>query len=149
MNLYSSNQLVKYIQNITHQDTQLHENSIDLSVDSIYRFTQAGSLDFGGSEFEPADTKIIEPQKANSDDDYGWWKLKSGHYKAVFNEQISLDENRLAIITPHDHARQAGLSANTAFITEGNPSFLTFSIPEGGCDIKENARLATAFILQV
>jgi deoxycytidine triphosphate deaminase len=149
MNLYTSDQLVKYVQNITHQDTQLHEHSIDLSVDSIYRFTRAGSLDFGGSEFKPADTKIIEPQKVNSDDDYGWWKLKSGHYKAVFNEQISLNEDMFAIITPHDHARQAGLSANTALITQDTPSFLTFSIPEGGCDIKENARLAAAFIISI
>jgi deoxycytidine triphosphate deaminase len=149
MHLRSSKQFSKTIQNFTDQDSQLHNKSFDLTLDSVYSFTKPGSLDFGGSEFEPAATKIIDPKKNNSDDDYGWWKLQGGRYKAVFNERISLDEDMLAIITLHDHARQAGLVACTAFLTHGDTSIFTFVVPDMGCSIKENARLATAYLVYV
>ncbi|HYW34075.1 MAG TPA: hypothetical protein VE868_01595 [Balneolaceae bacterium] len=149
MYLRSSKKILQHVEDIVHDKTQVHEKSIDLTVDSVYRFTQPGALDFGGSEFEPAATEIIEPQKENSNDDYGWWKLDRGYYKAVFNEHISLDEDMLAIIAPHDHARQAGLLTNTALLAHGDTSILTFQVPEMGCNIKENARIATAYLLYI
>lgn len=146
MHLYSSDNIVSHIQNIIHKDTQLHSHRLDLTVESIHRYVSPGSLDFGGSEFQPADATLTDPQKTSEDDEYGWWELEPGHYKAAFNEEITLGDNMAAIITPHDHACRAGLTANTILLMSGDTSVLTFQVPQTGCNIKENARFAAAYL---
>lgn len=149
MNLLEANQITNHIENIIHEDTQLHKNSIDLTVNEIHKFTKAGSLDFGGNEFKAAETHIVTPQKKNKDDKYGWWNLEQGRYKCLFNEVVS-GENGLSVISLHEHAKKAGLMANTALILQkSEPLSLTVDIPETGCKIKENARLATAFLINI
>jgi deoxycytidine triphosphate deaminase len=149
MHSLSANKITEYVTDFVHKDTQLHDKRVDLTAHSIYRYNQAGSLDFGGDEFEPADTQTIEIRKNDPDDEYGWWKLGSGCYKAIFNEKIHVEEDMLAIIALHDHARQAGLMANTALLMKGDTSMLTFEISMAGCNIKENARIATAYLIYV
>ncbi len=149
MHLLSSNQIPDYVTNLVHQETQLHAKRIDLTAHSIFRYARTGSLDFGGDEFEPADTQKIEAKKNDPDDEYGWWKFESGYYKAIFNEKIRLDEDMAAIIALHDHARQAGLLSGTSLLMKGDTSILTFEISVMGCKIKENARIATASLMYV
>lgn len=149
MNILSSAQILERISNIIHEDTQLHQSGIDLTVNAIERFTQRGSLDFGGSEFEPAGTESIKPKKKNEEDDYGWWFLETGTYKAKFNEEISLDDDICALITLHDHARKAGLLANTNIIESSGKLSMVFEVPSIGCNIKENARLAILYLINV
>lgn len=148
MNLLSSDQILRQIKNIIHKDTQLHENSIDLTVDSIHQFTGAGSLDFGGSELKPAKTERIKAKKKSPDDDYGWWNLKAGTYKAEFNEAITLNVNTRALITLHEHARQAGILANMQLIQKSGRLSVVFEVLNIGCNIKENARMATLHLIQ-
>lgn len=149
MNLLNASQITNQIENIIHQDTQLNENSIDLTVDEIHKLTEAGSLDFGGSEFNPAQTQIVNHQKEDEDDDYGWWKLEKGRYKCLCNETISLEDS-LAFLTLHEHAKKAGLMANTSLIPEKIEELsFNFDVPEIGCNIKENARIATVFLINI
>lgn len=148
MDLLSSKNIVNHVENIVHEDTQLHTNCIDLTVASVHWLTEAGALDFGGSEFEPAQTKQIEPEKENPDDDYGWWKLNAGRYKAVFNENFSASEDTVALIAPHNHSREAGVVANTQILSAEESSGLIFDVPAVGCNIKENARFATLYLLK-
>lgn len=140
----------KSLDNLIHLDTQQQKYCLDLTVSEVHKFTRNGSLDFGGSEFEAAATQKIEAEKQNPGDDYGWWKLKSGTYKAICNESLVTDDTDIAIVTPHKHACQAGLILNTLIITGQKNSDtvdLTFNVPEAGCDIKENARFASIYIL--
>ena len=147
MNLLTNNKLSKYIQNLLHADTQLHQCSMDLSVNSIYTFKRPASLDFGGSEFEAAAREEIPSTKKNRDDDYGWWMLQSGLYQASFNETISLGNNKIAIISPHEHAVEAGFTGGHHIITnDQRPLSFNFRVPRVGCNIKENARIATLCI---
>lgn len=148
MQLLRSDKLKDHVQNIIHDDTQLHETRIDLTVDKVSKLNQAGSLDFGGSEFEPAVTDIIKPRKKNDDDDYGWWNLEAGSYKAQFNEELSLNEKMLAIMNLHYHARQAGIRANSQLIEYSGSLGMVFDVPEVGCNIKENARFASLYLLE-
>lgn len=146
MKLLESEEILEQISDIIHEDTQLHDRHLDLTVAEVHRLTESGSLDFGGSEFTPAGTEPINPEKRNPNDDYGWWDLKIDTYKAVFNESIEIADNSIAIITPHSHAEKAGLIINTLFLTSKddlNDLEMYFHVPVAGCKIKENARIAT------
>lgn len=144
-----SDELRNHVQSIIHKDAQQHETHFDLTVDTIHKFTNAGSLDFGGSEYEASETKLIEPQR-NEGDDYGWWNLPQGHYQATMNETVKDVEDTIAFISLHPHSRDAGIIANTAISPNqqnGNSIILNFIVPETGCNIKENARFAVLYLL--
>jgi hypothetical protein len=144
-----SDELRNHVQSIIHKDTQQHDTHFDLTVDTVHKFTKAGSLDFGGSEFEAAEKELLEPQK-NQGDDYGWWNLSRGHYQATMNETIKEVEDVIAFINLHQHARKAGIVANTTMISnhqKGDPIAFNFFTPDPGCNIKENARFAVLYLL--
>jgi deoxycytidine triphosphate deaminase len=146
MKLLPSDKILELTDNIIHEDTQLHEQHIDLTVAEIHRLTGAGSMDFGGSEFTPAKSELIDPKKINPNDSYGWWDLKIDTYKAVFNESVEVPENIIAVMTPHIHAEKSGIIINTLYLSAEDdledPS-MYFHVPVAGCKIKENARIAT------
>lgn len=151
MKLLPSEDILDLTDNIIHEDTQLHEQHLDLTVAEVHQLTEAGSLDFGGSEFTQAGTKPINPKKINPNDDYGWWDLKIDTYKAVLNESVEVPENTIAVITPHIHAEKSGIIINTLFISaEDDLEDLSiyFHVPVVGCKIKENARIATLRLLR-
>lgn len=146
MKLLESDAIINHIQSLIHENTQKQTNHFDLTVDSIARYQQAGQLDFGGSEFQPASTVTIDPVKKNKDDDYGWWNLERGSYRANFNEQLDIDSSiSFALITGHSHAHQAGLITNSRIIMPDSnlqELYVTLQVPEAGVHIKENARIA-------
>lgn len=150
MFLLESDELSNHAVNIIHKETQQHKLSLDLTVSEIHRFTQTGSLDFGGSEFKPAGTERVTAKKKNSDDDYSWWSLDEGTYLAVFNERLQYLEDTISFITPHTHTCRTGIIANSKLVTsedyEGELN-MTFRTPASGCRIKENARFANLVIL--
>ncbi|MDZ7718655.1 MAG: hypothetical protein U5K72_07565 [Balneolaceae bacterium] len=146
MKLLSSNDILDLTGNIIHEDTQLHEQHLDLTVAEVHRLTKAGSMDFGGSEFTPSATEPILAEKLNPNDKYGWWNLNIDTYKAVFNESVEVPKNTIAVITPHSHAEKSGIIINTLFISHKdnlNDLYMNFHVPVAGCKIKENARIAT------
>lgn len=149
MLLLQSEELGNHLKSIIHRETQLHQNHFDLTVDTIHSFTGAGSLDFGGSEFEAAETEIIESKKKVGDD-YGWWHLSGGVYQATMNEIVKEFEDTIAIISPHEHALKAGINLTTTLLSseeEGQKVKINFTVPSAGCNIKENARFAALYLL--
>ena len=149
MKFKGSDNILDYLQEVVHLDTQQHDNHIDLTVSEIYELTEAGSLDFGGSEFQPAEQRLIDPQKKNQDDDYGWWHLRAGQYQAKLNEYLTDLNGAVALLTLHKHAREAGILGNTSILSGNADETLTinFEVPKAGCNIKENARIATLYLL--
>lgn len=150
MILLQADELINHVGSIIHQETQQHENHIDLTVAKIHQFTEAGSLDFGGSEFQSAQKRVIDPQKKNKDDDYGWWHLRKGIYQATMNEKIEEFEDTIAFLAPHSHTQEAGIISNTNIFSgseEGKSITMNFRVPETGCNIKENARFAVLYLL--
>jgi len=151
MHLIKTKEIFESVSGIIHKETQLHENHLDVTVSEIFSFTGPGSFDFGGSEFDPAKTERIEPEKNNPEDDYGWWKLTGGNYKAVFNEKIKQLDQATLVISLHKHAKKAGVIANDGFLSDGEDHghlSINFSVPETGCNIKENARIAVLYVLK-
>ncbi|MGK7369223.1 MAG: hypothetical protein ACNS64_03320 [Candidatus Halalkalibacterium sp. M3_1C_030] len=150
MFLLESDELLEHTSNIIHEDTQKQNLNLDLTVSKIFSFTEAGSLDFGGGEFEEASGKFIEPVKQSTDADYGWWILKEGTYKAVFNESLHNLEDTLVALSLHDHASLAGIIANSRLVTPDHSLdeiTMNFQVPKNGCNIKENARFATLHLI--
>ena len=144
-----SNELYNHIDDIIHQKTQQHTTHFDLTVDRIYTFTKAGTLDFGGSEFNKAEKRLVKPKK-NQGDDYGWWNLPEGHYQAKMNEQIKEVEDTVLLLSLHEHAKKAGIIGNTTFFSSDDARkeiTINFTAPGPGCNIKENARFAVLYLL--
>ncbi|WP_440998926.1 hypothetical protein [Fodinibius sp. SL11] len=144
-----SGELQNHINSIIHKETQQHETHFDLTVSTVHKYAKAGSLDFGGSEFKPAEKELIKPQK-NQGDDYGWWNLPQGHYQATMNETIKEVEDTIAFIGLHSHAREAGIISNASMLSnqqDENAITLNFFAPDPGCNIKENARFAVLYLL--
>lgn len=150
MFLLESDELLEHTSNIIHEDTQKQTLNLDLTVAKIFSYTEAGSLDFGGSEFEEAGGKFIEPVKQSTDADYGWWILQEGTYKAVFNEGLYNLEDTLVALSLHDHASRVGIIANSQLMTPDqslDEVSMNFQVPKNGCNIKENARFATLHLI--
>lgn len=152
MDFLESDEFVDLISDLIHEDTQCNDKRIDLTVSEIYRLTGSGSLDFGGSEFTTVATEAIEPEKQDPSDDYGWWDLKIDTYKAILNESIKIPEGHIAFVQPHIHAERAGLGCNSQFLLPGDPSEeleIHFHVPVAGCRIKQNARIASMFMIKI
>lgn len=150
MFLLQSDELLEHASDIIHKETQQHKLNLDLTVSEIFRFTGPGALDFGGGEFEAAKYERLEPTKKNPDDDYGWWNLNTGSYKARFNEHLENLDDTLIAIASHPHVRQAGIIADTCLMTPQDDLQtleMNFQVPHTGCNIKENARFAVLYIL--
>lgn len=151
MFLLKSEEILEHLSNLIHRDTQQQKLHIDLTVAEIHRITKAGSLDFGGSEFEPVQSVRLEPEKKSPNDDYGWWQLSKGTYRAMFNETLEIPEEIISVVSLHDHALGAGLIGSNRLIT-GQEKIsritLNFVVPEAGCNIKENARFSMLHMLK-
>lgn len=132
-----------HVDGLVHLDTQRADTGLDLTVDAVFQLTGAGQLDFGGSEFEPADRTPIDPQRAHPDDDYGWWNLGAGTYIIRYNETLDLDAGQRAEVFPLDRLLQAGAS-HPAFTAHGTqaPLETLLTVGEHGVHLKENCRVS-------
>lgn len=137
-----------HVEGLLHLDTQGAAVGIDLTVDEVHRVAGPGSLDFGGSEEEPADLEEMEPELRDPDDDYGWWELEPGSYVVRYNETLELEEGRLAQLFPLERVLRAGAS-HPAFVVDGSrdPLETLLRVGSAGCSLKENCRISRVLIL--
>ncbi|MDZ7771720.1 MAG: hypothetical protein U5K31_03115 [Balneolaceae bacterium] len=145
-----SDTLMEHLTGIVHAGTQQHTHRVDLTAAAVLKPVGAGELDFGGGEFKPAHTERMEPQKRDASDDYGWWELSEGGYRVRFNEQVEGPRELFMLLTPHRHLSQAGVVADSLLIApEEDPEALAlnFQVPAAGLNIKENARMASLYML--
>jgi hypothetical protein len=135
----SGEKLTEYVEGIVHEDTQVGERGLDLTVAEIHEIEQPGRVDFGGGELEAATTAPHESQKRNTDDDYEWWDLDAGQYLVEFNEQVQADEP--LVLQTREEIRDRGAFHPTLFVREIER--IPLSVPTGGLKLKENARIST------
>lgn len=132
------------IQNYVHLETQLTPQGFDLTVDEIHEYQASGKLDFSNDEREIPDSKPIEPEKKNPEDDYGWWNLETGTYKVVMNEKVDIPNNLAGFAFPRSSLLRMGVTIENAVWDSGFTGTGSFKIsvdnPEG-VEIKENARV--------
>ncbi len=139
----------KLLKNMIHEKTQVHSESVDLTVKSITRVATVGSLDFGGSEFAPGEKVPLAPKKIKPDDKYGWWLLATGEFLVEYNEELSLPPHHLGIIQPHERLIECGVTHSTRFVTEADERLLSLiHVCQADVRIKENARISKLIVLQ-
>jgi dUTP pyrophosphatase len=132
------------ISDYIHLQTQLQPAGFDLTAKEIHKFEESGKLDFSNSEREIPETQKIKAIKKDEADDYGWWNLESGSYKALMNEKVAIPENMVGVAHPRSSLLRMGCTIGNALWEPGYTGpgefVLIVQNPEG-VEIKENARL--------
>lgn len=137
------------VEGLVHLDTQRAPGGLDLTAGRVARVTGPGALDFGGGEFDPADREVVGPELADPDDDYGWWELAAGTYVVRCNESAHLGEDRLGLVHPLPRLQQVG-AGHPGFVVDGSadPLETLLTVGDGGCRLKENARVSRLVVLE-
>lgn len=138
-----------HIGGILHADTQRAAVGVDLTAAGVARIEGPGSLDFGGSEFETADVRALEPELRDPDDDYGWWELDPGSYLVRYNETLDVDDGDVVRVLPLERLLRAGAS-HAAFLVDGprDPLETLLTVGAAGCRLKENCRISRALVVE-
>jgi hypothetical protein len=131
--------LLDRVDGIVHEDTQVHEYGLDLTVADVYEVEGRGRVDFGGGELADADLRPLASSLRNPEDDYEWWTLTSGTYLVEYNE--SLTEGAPLRVQTRRELRERGAFHPSVATTELGPMPLT--VADGGVELKENARVST------
>ncbi|MFW6134901.1 MAG: dCTP deaminase [Elusimicrobiota bacterium] len=136
-----------YLEDIVYEKKQVHKHCVDLTVKKVYQVTGESSMDFGGSEFEPAEKKILKPKKKNDQDKYGWWNLKPGYYMFKYNELLTLAPGQKAIVQIHPNLLKSG-GFHPTIIKENSGELNIPVIVNKKTNIKENARVSEVRIIE-
>ena len=126
-------------------DTQLQPSGFDLSLSSIEEYLGGGAVDFSNKERVIAETRTITP------DGDGWYSLKQGVYKVVYNEVVKMPLNVAAIARTRSTLLRNGAEVGTAVWDPGyegrSSSMLTVHNPNG-LRLKKDARVAQLIFFQ-
>lgn len=143
MDIVDGARAAKSLAAMVYEKTQVHASSVDLTVKSILTIQSGGALDFGGSEFVPAESAAVVPEKLEPDDKYGWWSLDEGDYVLEYNEELSLPAGHIAFVQPNQRIIQGGITHDTRLIAEPEEKLLAIiRVGRAGIRIKENARVS-------
>lgn len=124
---------------VIHEDTQVHEFGVDLTVSTIYRVEGPGRVDFGGDELDAARIVPVQTDLRDPDDDYAWWNLDGGTYLLEYNEQLS--PGKPLMLQTRRELRGRGAYHPT--IVTSVLDLLPLTVADGGIRIKDNARVST------
>jgi len=143
MNELAGADIAAHVAGLVHEETQVEENALVLTVDMIERLTTGPSFDFGGGEYEGAEAATIEPEKRDPEDDYAWWNLDAGTYLVRCNESIAIPEGAQGIVQGWWRLTANGVLQPTQMINGEHEEFhQLLHVPEHGTSFKENARFA-------
>ena len=137
--MVEASDLTGYVEGIVHEDTQVGDDGLDLTVAEVYLVGEPGRVDFGGGELEPAELEPCDKHWRNEDDDYQWWLLPAGTYLLEYNERV--DADRRLVLQTRDAVRERGAFHPTLRAAEIERVPLT--VGGGGILLKENARVST------
>ena len=138
--------LVARVSGLVYEKTQRGPAGLELTLKAISHLQGGGALDFGGSEYRPADCHPLSVEKG-PEDKYGWWHLSRGLYRMDFNEALDLADGESAMLTPHPRLLEAGANHNSLIFGPGEPLFVVLQVFEGGLSLKENCRTSRLNLL--
>ncbi|MFC1803788.1 deoxyuridine 5'-triphosphate nucleotidohydrolase, partial [Thermoproteota archaeon] len=120
-------------------DIQLQPSGFDLSLESIEEFIDRGAVDFSNKERVIAETRQMIP------DENGWYTLKKGVYKVVYNEVVKMPLDVAAIARTRSTLLRNGAEVGTAVWDpgyEGRSSSMLTVHNSSGLRLKKDARVA-------
>ncbi|RJP19587.1 MAG: hypothetical protein C4520_12645 [Candidatus Abyssobacteria bacterium SURF_5] len=149
MDVLEGDQVARQLKNLISEKIQVHSESVDLTVKSLYRVATTGSIDFGGTEYVPGERVALMPKKLRPEDKYGWWLLAAGDFLVEYGEELVLPPHHLAIIQPHERLIECGVTHNTLLVTDPGQKLSTLiQVCQADVRIKENARISKLIILR-
>jgi hypothetical protein len=135
----SATPLADRIDGIVHEETQVGDRGVDLTVTEIHEVETPGRVDFGGGELEAAALSPHDRVWRDEDDDYQWWDLDAGQYLLEYNE--SLTGVAPVLLQTRDEVVARGAFHPTRLVQSFDR--VPLSVPSGGLRLKENARVST------
>jgi deoxycytidine triphosphate deaminase len=132
-------ELTTLVSGLLHEETQVTDRGLDLTVGEVLTVETPGRVDFGGDELRHANCAAHEKVWRNDEDDYQWWHLDGGQYLVEYNETFSTD--RPLRVQTRDALRELGAFHPTLELTELGR--VPLSVSSGGIRLKENARIST------
>lgn len=139
--LLSGEKSKKCVEGIIHEETQVSDRGVDLTVNCVSRSTSPTNLDFGGGEEDLGEIEKLSPEKKSEDDKYGWWNLEGGIYIIDFNEEINVTEG-LGMVAPLERLTEGG-SFHTGIVFTGKlKKRPVLYVNPSGLNLKENARIS-------
>ncbi|MFQ5817574.1 MAG: dCTP deaminase [Terriglobia bacterium] len=150
MQLLPGKRAVQRLKNLVSEKHQVHAYHVDLTACNIYGVNPTGEVDFGGSEYIPAQPAELRTHQKHSQDRYQWWELHHGAYRVEFNEALELADNEIALLETHERLLRAGASHPANFIRgHAAPLHTLLSVSSARIQIKQNARIATLRVFQL
>ncbi|WP_135825135.1 dCTP deaminase/dUTPase family protein [Halorussus ruber] len=132
-------ELTTLVSGLLHEETQVTDRGLDLTVTEVLTVETPGRVDFGGDELTHANCSAHEKVWRNDEDDYQWWHLDGGQYLVEYNETLSAD--RPLTVQTRDEVRKRGAFHPTLELTDLGR--IPFSVAPAGIRLKENARIST------
>ncbi|MFC3957256.1 dCTP deaminase [Halovivax cerinus] len=130
------------VENFVHEPTQVHDGGIDLTVSAVYEVSAPGRVDFGGDELQDADLEPVPTTSHDPGDTYEWWHLDGGQYVLQYNEFLATDEDTPLFLQPRNELLARGVTHPSVRVGSHLP-LVSVTVPDGGIEIKENARVST------
>jgi len=132
-------QLTTLVEGLLHEETQVTDRGLDLTVSEVLTVETPGRVDFGGDELDRANVSAHEKVWRDDEDDYQWWHLEGGQYLVEYNESLTAD--RPLTVQTRDAVRERGAFHPTLAVT--SLGRVPLSVAPGGIRLKENARIST------
>lgn len=132
-------EITEHVEGLLHEETQVHDQGVDLTVNEIYEIEEPGRVDFGGDELTEAETTTHERTQRDPEDEYQWWYLDAGSYLIAYNETLSGE--RPFSLQPRDALLARGAFHPSVTVEELGRTPL--SVGGAGVRLKENARVST------
>jgi hypothetical protein len=132
--------LAAFVDGLVHEQTQVYDGVVDLTVTDVHHVTEPGRVDFGGGELDAADAEPLGTEKRDPDDDYGWWRLDHGTFLLSYNETIDPPDGERLVVQTRDEVLARGAYHPTLRLDSLDRIPVTVG---DGILLKENARVST------
>ena len=131
------NKFALLIKNYRNLNRQITPNGFDLTVEKIFEFEDAGSIDCSNNKREVSKTKEIRWNN-------NWLYLSKDFYKVRANEILKIPLNLVALARPRSSLSRSGVAVDTGVWDagfEGKSEFLLIVGNKNGFRIKKNSRI--------
>jgi len=150
MQLVTGKDALQRVRNLVSDKHQVHAYAIELTAKLIYRLNPTGEVDFGGSEYVPAEAHPLPSHQKHSQDRYQWWTLMHGAYRVEFNETLELADDEIALLEPHWRLLRAGAEHPMQFLRGAiSPLTTLLSVTCAQLQIKQNARVSSLRVFRL
>ncbi|MDO8125410.1 MAG: deoxyuridine 5'-triphosphate nucleotidohydrolase [Candidatus Hermodarchaeota archaeon] len=135
----------KLITKMVDQNIQVSPNGVELTLQKLYTYKEAGTIDFSNKERHIPNYEEVQLKQ-------GWYNLQPGTYLVTYNEIVRIPANIIAIGRPRSSLLRSGVSIESAVWDAGyegrSRGLLTVYNPNGFF-VKPNARLLHLVFFQL